>query len=1321
MVGKPRSGARWSQTCTKLLLGTRICSPLLAVPLVLSVTVSVSVAATHSGYSGRVILDTRATQTGSIAGRVTSGGSSVAGALLQLRGTTFAATSGRFGTFSISDIPVGQGYVLDVGADGHQTASRSDLNVTIGNLHVGDVDLIAIARPYDLIPTIPDLNPISGSIEEGGTAYRYYRVVAADGRTPVGGVDIVVRVRGGPAIAQSSDQTDYWVGRTAGRSDADGLVRLRVPALAVGTVGNQRMIDVLESGVVRCSFTVQVVSRTYEEMWKHKVGGGVSGKVGIGVIGGRIGASGAYETTVRHEIKAGLTVDETIERRRIAKLQAGVESGGGIKIVAGGVARVGTGGYLQTELASAYQFDSATTHWDENALKLYVALGDPMSLMLGPAKGFYDFVSTSIEPCFLNDVLASVEGTVHAGGYAEGEASWGLKLGKNVSVGLNAELGVEAEASFGYVEEYRPAARHCYVFGMAARGEVSADIGARFGTKPTEGGILGASLFIGGEAQLLGRAWRNAGALFPQVIEIEQTGYCSTGWGLSIPGWDAFEGGSLVPDTRREYTETLRFNVGSRSNFDHLAGIENIWSTLLTGAQGSVVSMEEPAALVGSLIQNVCGEQGKLLEYEKSVYAAHEEEVEIGFDVDLGIGLKVDIEGSHERGVEVVNERGRIWQYRRAAVETYPAITDDMLPSQTIFDHELRWAGHATAPLVDAFNAFTETISGILDNAFEIGETLLVIPAGALPSGSTLQGGHVDQPSPASTTLGSRRLAVRGGSDPLPTSSNMIYGIGGTFFFACSNTLAAPASLQIGYTDEEMTGLDEAGLRLYRLGDEADRWTLVGGAVNVQSNFVSSVVTQFGTYAVAPPMPAGSLVLGLSTNLLRADGTSLVSVSVSDIRLNTGECATQSWVFTASATGVRILDHDVDTNSPGVQVCSSNAAITVTLQAPPDGLGASIALRSVEGDSVGHTGIPLVDSKPPGAPSSVVAVAGQSCVWVSWSTNAVANATAWLVHYRQGAAGPPYDGTAKVEGAASPVRVTGTNWVLRGLERDSSYYVAVSSVDAAGNTSPLTTAAGSVATAEGPPASPTAAAADFGEDGTNRLMWALSEDDGFNDRDVLRYDVLRAELPGGEYQKVGEARAGVGLYVEMAPAVAAAHFLGYAVQTIDTNGLASDQEQADHVLADGNVDNDVDGMSDAWEELYGFDPMYPADADDDTDGDGLSNLDEYRRGTHPRMNDTDGDGMNDGDEVVAGTDPTDGLRVFRLSGSGPGIGGKALVFTWDSVSGRWYTVYANTNLLGGTWSNLQKVVGDGLQKAYTNSPTGVRQQYYRLGVEVPGR
>lgn len=70
--------------------------------------------------------------------------------------------------------------------------------------------------------------------------------------------------------------------------------------------------------------------------------------------------------------------------------------------------------------------------------------------------------------------------------------------------------------------------------------------------------------------------------------------------------------------------------------------------------------------------------------------------------------------------------------------------------------------------------------------------------------------------------------------------------------------------------------------------------------------------------------------------------------------------------------------------------------------------------------------------------------------------------------------------------------------------------------------------------------------------------------------------------------------------------------MGYVIPTMDPITIPQDADIEVVLLRD----HDQDGMPTAWEEEWGLDP-YSNDADEDADGDGISNLQEYIIGSEP--------------------------------------------------------------------------------------------------------
>jgi len=135
---------------------------------------------------------------------------------------------------------------------------------------------------------------------------------------------------------------------------------------------------------------------------------------------------------------------------------------------------------------------------------------------------------------------------------------------------------------------------------------------------------------------------------------------------------------------------------------------------------------------------------------------------------------------------------------------------------------------------------------------------------------------------------------------------------------------------------------------------------------------------------------------------------------------------------------------------------------------------------------------------------------------------------------------------------------------------------------------------------------------------------------------------LDAQKSGGTNQTAGASVGGAAGAPAAAPSAPSSQTSGGAAAMPAGAGAPA---PALPTLADGTncwwiaegrspADADTDGMPDAWERIFGLDPLDPSDAASDRDRDGLTALEEFLNQTHPRRRDTDGDGMPDAWEAA---------------------------------------------------------------------------------------
>lgn len=144
---------------------------------------------------------------------------------------------------------------------------------------------------------------------------------------------------------------------------------------------------------------------------------------------------------------------------------------------------------------------------------------------------------------------------------------------------------------------------------------------------------------------------------------------------------------------------------------------------------------------------------------------------------------------------------------------------------------------------------------------------------------------------------------------------------------------------------------------------------------------------------------------------------------------------------------------------------------------------------------------------------------------------------------------------------------------------------------------------------------------------TLNALWVNTDDKTDTDGDGLTDSI--EDYYGTDKNNPDTDGDGLSDYVEVA-------VIGLDPLNKDTDGNGID---------DGDEDSDGDGITNIEEIKLGTDPSL-----EDTDGDGLSDKEEIEKyKTDPLNADTDGDGVSDGKEVELGTDPLTAQSTFEMN------------------------------------------------------------------------
>ena len=880
-------------------------------------------------------------------------------------------------------LAAGTNQVLDVVA----TASSPDLGVrTSPSLRV-----LVGCEPFSVVPPTPDPNPQPddppevSQVMQGGNAVRYARVVNRVDGTPLAGS--AVRV----TVADSAGNTSTLPLTT----DVDGYVTtggvrgIVVPIGQNALVGTKMTLSVDQiNGILSycsagTSFGATVADRTVKRVYAAGAAVAAEGTIEVG-LQGKNGAGLTFTITEsaakgRQQLDIGRSFPAEFGVLEAIAKTGGREYFGSATLQA--EAQLKTGGVVQLSFGDQHSFK-----FPGGAAQLTPSDGAIAgAVMAGALAGGGNPVLTRVMTTFFAAVdttpkLATESASLGLEAQALGTAgvsgaldvtdqSTGTPLG---TMGFGAGVSAASGAKIGFQWSVTTDRNKAEVTpGLEFRGSIDASRALGVGTgqdtvdpktqatkiKLTE--AFKASLRAGLAGSMKGSVTldRNQGSAFKKVA-LAFAGSKVWGWQVGTKGTPSTDG--YVPIDGGSGGTTKNTITLSSTNPNVFSALTGVLPTVLSLAQFNLnAASGSPGAAANALLsgpQTVVDELQHTVGFLMQSTVDYEVTEEIGSPFTLAwggaaavLGVGADIKASiaFDRSVAYTTQKGRIVNGQLFPLATYTR--DNLVPDPS-----------ATGRVDDLEEILGATLGGLRS---AVGDAIDVVGLKLAGGQQEIRSRHTaalsfngdNQPGLTDgVTLSSFSFeALPPGVGPISHSPADIawapdqphYGIGGYHQFAPDGlVLVNPATLTFFYKTDEVAGIDERTLAIYRWDRDAVDWAYLGGTPDPVSHTVSVAVDRLGLYTVGTPMPSGRIVFNAQA---QAAGDALnphtiVTYTSGPLTQNTGQPVPDGTVYTVAGARVgttyipfgAVLSTDVDQATAGVQVASAGGAITFVVDYP---------------------------------------------------------------------------------------------------------------------------------------------------------------------------------------------------------------------------------------------------------------------------------------------------------------------------------------------------------------------------------------------------